>query len=317
MRFLLTSLAFVALSWNLSGCGSADDPKASAPPPDSTGTPGAAPTNPHDLTFKTGEFEVPAGDSFECFYTDTITDKELSVISATGEQGPGGHHVVAYYTDTPRTPTHHPCEDDEMVSWHQIVGSGGDDKNSAEGLIALPEGLAVRVPAGKQLVIQTHYINTTGAEQKVSDAITMHTVEPEAVKAYANYFVMVDARFEVPPQGTFTSTSTCTLTRDFDTVLLLGHMHEHGKHYKLELLDGDVAETLYERDWQPSYASHPPTESHSMGEPLTLRKGTRLRQTCDWDNTTADPLIFPREMCVAFFYYFPDAGQIECELDTP
>jgi hypothetical protein len=309
MRLFWSSLVVAAFSWNLSGCGSTDDPGVGAPPPES-------PPN-NDLAFKTGDFEVPAGDSFECFYTDVTTDKELSVTSATGQQGPGGHHVVVYYTDAPRDPTHHPCDDSEMVSWHQIAGSGGDDTSGAEGLIGLPDGLAIRVPAGKQLVLQAHYINTTGATQTVSDSVTLHTVEPKDVKAYANYFVMVDAGFEVPPLGTLTSTSTCTLQRDLDTVVMLGHMHEHGKHYKLEQLNGDVAETLYEKDWQPSYASHPPTEYHSMAAPLTLKQGTRLRQTCEWNNTTADPLLFPREMCVAFFYYFPDVGQIECELDTP
>lgn len=316
MRLLWFPLAVAAFSWNLLGCGGADAPDASGSASNSTGASGGeSPSSSLDLTLETGDFEVPPGDSFECFYTDVTTDKELSITSATGHQGPGGHHIVAYYTDVPRAPAHHPCDDTEMVSWHQVAAGGGD--TSVEGLIELPAGLAVKLQAGKQLVLQAHYINTTGAAQTVNDAITIHAVKPEEVKAYANYFVAVDGSFEVPPQASLTRTSTCTVGRDLDTVLMLGHMHEWGKHYKLERLDGDAAETLYETDWVPAYASHPPVQHYTMDQPLKLKQGTKLRQTCEWNNTTADTLLFPREMCIAFFYYFPDAGQLDCEMEMP
>jgi hypothetical protein len=317
MRLFWSSLAVAALSWGLMGCGGAEAPDDNASSSSSSGASGGE--NPSssslDVTLKTGDFEVPPGDSFECFYTDVTTDKELSVVSATGHQGPGGHHIVAYYTDVSRAATHHPCEDAEMVSWHQVAGGNVD--TSVEGLVELPEGLAVKVPAGKQLVVQAHYINTSGAAQMVNDAITIHVVKPEEVKAYANYFVAIDGSFEVPPQGSFTRTSTCTVGRDLTTVLLLGHMHEWGKHYKLERLDGDAAETLYETEWVPTYTSHPPVKRYTMDQPLTLKQGTKLRQTCEWNNTTADTLLFPREMCIAFFYYFPDVGALECEMEMP
>ncbi len=296
----------VAIACGLVACGGSDESSSSGPEPD-----------PSLLTFNTGEFEVPPGDVFECFYTDTFTEKELSITSAKGQQGPGGHHIVAYWTDTPRDPQHHACNDDEMVSWHQIAGSAGEDGTGAEGLVGLPDGLAIKVPAGKQLVLQAHYINTSGAPMTVNDTVSLQTVEPAEVKAYANYLVFLDEGFEVPPQSTFESSTTCTLTRDFDTVLLLGHMHEFGKHYRLERLDelGNVAETLYDKDWTPSYTSHPPVSNFTYDAPLALKKGMRLRQTCNWDNPSGDPLLFPREMCLAFFYYYPDAGELVCELD--
>jgi hypothetical protein len=201
-----------------------------------------------------------------------------------------------------------------MVSWHMIAGTGGEAVG--QGVISLPEGLAVKVPAGKQLVMQSHYINTTGKTEKVTDTAELKYLDPSEVKSYANFYALADNSFEVPSHATYQSTTLCTVDRDFQFVLSLGHMHEFGTHYKLERIDdqGNVLETMHDEEWRPEYTSHPPVERWTMDQPLLLKKGTRLRQTCSWNNTSADALIFPREMCVGFFYYFPDQGELTCDL---
>lgn len=303
--------ALLACSAVMGGCGEPSDTPATT-----SGTPGEVK---NELTFHTGEFEAPAGDSFECFYTDTTTDKELNAVYASATQGSGGHHVTIYYTDTPRKAQHHPCSDAEMASWHQISAAGGEGmtNSGAEGLVTLPPGLAVKIAAGKQIVVQSHYINTTGAPEKVNDSITLHFVDTKDVKAYANYYVMNNDEFEVAPQAKLTSQRTCTLGMDLDTVVLLGHMHQAGKHFKLERADaeGQPYETLYDHDWAEEYASHPPVLNYTMEKPLHFNKGMKLRTTCTWDNSSANPMIFPNEMCIAFMYYFPDAGEQYCDLD--
>ncbi len=268
----------------------------------------------HSLSFETETFEVPPGDSFECFYTDTFTDREIAVWAAEGLQGPGGHHILAYYTEVPRDPQHHPCDDAEMVSWHQLAGSSGDDVG--EPVIELKEGMAIRVPAGVQLVLQAHYINTTGAPYEVKDKVTLKLREAEEVSDYVNYFVTNDDSFEIPPQSEHTSVSYCTLEQDLDVVLSLGHLHEAGKHFKFEILDdhGDVAQTVRDDAWSPEMASHPNSDYYPRSAPLALKKGMKVRQTCTWENTTSDPMLFPREMCVGFFYYAPGTGDLHCSM---
>jgi hypothetical protein len=277
-----------------------------------TGTTSGDQPSGEKLSFETGEFDVPEGDSFECIYTDTITDHEINVTGATGTQAAGGHHIVVYYTDTPREPTHHPCIDAEMVSWHQVAGASPD---GGEPVLVLPKGTAIKVPAGKQLVIQSHYINTTGATMKVNDKVSIDLAETDAVKEFLNYWVMVDLGFQVAPNSTGKSVTTCTVTEDIQTVLLLGHMHELGKHYKLERIDdqGVSQETIFETDWDPVYVSHPPLVTSTLEEPRVFTKGTRFRQTCEWNNNTPDPVLFPREMCLAFTLYFPDKGYFDCD----
>ncbi|MBL8740668.1 MAG: hypothetical protein JNK04_06235, partial [Myxococcales bacterium] len=38
------------------------------------------------ITVELPEFPIPVGESFQCYYSDTITDKELSVVAASGKQ---------------------------------------------------------------------------------------------------------------------------------------------------------------------------------------------------------------------------------------
>jgi hypothetical protein len=272
------------------------------------------PQDPNDITFQTGQFVAPPGDSLTCFYLDTKTTKELSVTGAKAMQGPGGHHVIIYWIDEPRSAQHHTCTDAEMVSWHQIAGAA-NNSNGAEGLLALPEGAALKVPPGKQLGIQAHYINASPKAETVDDSITIHTMDPSDVKEYVNYYAMNNDTFVVPPHGSLKQASTCTTTQELKNVLLLGHMHEYGTHYKLETLDanGKSDKTLYEEAWYPLYTTHPPLKTFPLDAPLTIAKGTTLQQTCEWVNTSAEPLAFPTEMCVAFFYYYPDNGELNCE----
>src|SRR5262249_6840347 len=160
--------------------------------------------------------EVPAGDSFTCFYLDRYTDRELSVRDAEGIQGPGGHHIVVYWTDQPREVEHHPCTDSEMVSWHQIAGGSGKATQAAEGSVTGPRtGLAIRVRPAKHLVRQPHNINTTGHPEKVTDPAKLPLVAPAEVKAYVNYLVTLDDSFKIPPASKLSRVSTCTLDRDF------------------------------------------------------------------------------------------------------
>jgi hypothetical protein len=255
---------------------------------------------------------VPAGDSFTCFYTDTITDRELNVGDAAGTQGPGGHHITIYYTDTKRDPQYHACNDAEMVAWHQIGGAS----DGGEPVVPLPVGGAIKVPAGKQIVVQSHYINTTGKAEKVNDGITLQLLDAAKVKEYIGFWVINDDSFMVPPMASATSVSTCTFKDELKTVLLLGHMHSYGKHYTLERIDGmgNALETVYDKEWEPQFAGHPPLLTGTLAEPITIPAGASFRQTCTWDNTTTDPILFPREMCITFGYYFPDQGSVFCDV---
>jgi hypothetical protein len=310
MKHRIYSSFIIASALFAHGCGQGD-----ASPP---GTPGGPPaagttaTKAAGFEFSTGPFEIQPGDTFECFYTNTITDHQLNVQTATAQQGPGGHHVTVYYTDQQVPVGHHPCNDVEMLGLHQIAGAA----EGKEGIIGLPDGYATKVPPGKQLVVQSHYIRTEPGPLTVDDKLELQTVDEANVKAFANAFVLVDGNFHLPPRTTSKSVTDCVVPKDLDVLLLLGHMHEWGSHYKIERIDdaGKPAETIYETDWEPLFLSHPPVNAYGAATPLKLTKGMRLRQTCEWKNTEDQEMAFPREMCVMFSYYIPDDGFLQCEM---
>jgi hypothetical protein len=270
-----------------------------------------------DVTINTGEFEIAPGDTFECFYTDVHTpNTEVGITGALGKQGPGGHHITVYYTDLEHPVGHHACSDSEMVQWRQVAGADAID-TGPDAQFQLPAGMAYKVPPGKQILLQSHYINATGKPMKVTSEVTVKIVAPETVKTWVNQYQSSFEAFSIPPKGTAKGGQTCTINEDINVFLLTGHMHEWGKHYKLETVDaaGNSLETIYEHDWEPSFFSHPPLGKWDPAKPWVIKKGTKLRQTCEWQNDTADEIIFPREMCVFFGYYFPDKGTVWCEKD--
>jgi hypothetical protein len=282
----------------LTACGSSSTQQP--PPPPATDT----------LNVDTGSFTIPAGESLTCVYTTTTTDTEIYVGPASAQQGPGGHHVILYYTDVPKTPTNHICTDEEMLSWHMLAGAA----SNKEPVVSMPAGGALKVPAGKQLVIQSHYINTTGASMTVDDTMSVQLLQAADVKQFLNFFAMVDLGFSIPPQATAKHVTTCTLPNDIQAVTLLGHMHEYGQHFTFEEIDaqGNNVSTPYDTAWQPQYMTHPPLITSTLDTPTIYKAGTIFRQTCEWNNTTAQTMSFPTEMCVAYAVYFPDQGFIDC-----
>jgi hypothetical protein len=268
------------------------------------------------LTIDTGAFEIPAGDSSNCFYTGAHSPADFNVPSATAIQGPTGHHALIYYIDADRPVGHHICSDAEMVSWNQIIGASLVDGNGGEFQTGVPAGAAVKVPEGKQIVIQFHHVNTTGKPMMVDDSVTIKSLAASDVKFFINSWLMFDEQVELPAQAKTTRVTECTVDEDLDVITFAGHMHEWGTHYTLERL-GAGAATLYDSDWSPSYSSHPPLVTYTLDAPYKLAAGTLIRQTCVWDNNTPDVMTVPKEMCAAFAYYFPDHGQINCNVQYP
>src|SRR4029453_11353651 len=123
-----------------------------------------------------------------------------------------------------------------------------------------------------------------------------------------------DGSFQIPANADYTHETYCTVPKDLNIVLQLGHMHEHGSRFIWEIVDDadNQVELLRDDAWAPEYASHPPITTYPLASPLVLTKGMRLRQACQWHNSSTETLEFPREMCVGFGYYYPEDGEVYC-----
>lgn len=261
------------------------------------------------LSLTTGDFEVPPGEMLECFFTDVIADRELSVIGASSHQGSagGGHHLAVYYTDALRKPGHRPCTDGDMVE-HFVVGAVGHQS------FMLPKGLSVKVPRNTQLILQSHYVNTTGAALRTDDRIDLHLADPGHPTVPMQMFLIVDMAFEIPAKSGYSSVMLCAVPRDLRIIQIKGHMHDLGARFRLEIVDasGQVRQTLYDEPWIPAWKFTPPSRTYPLEHPLVLSAGTLLRQTCQWENPNDRPIRYPQEMCSGILSYSPGEGEFAC-----
>ncbi len=305
-----STLAIVLLSTALAACGSDVEPiemlDGFEPPAPAAG----------ELQFISPIVrDIPAGaDSTLCTYlpTDVSLDEAVDVIKARGFQSNlAGHHAILYMAERERPVDTHECTDDDMVNARFLAGAGGGDAGGAYADI--PDGLAYRVDAGRQLMIQSHWINTGTSPVDGQAAFNIAVQPPSDQVQLANLFNWTTTQIAIPAGELGSASSRCTVEQDLNFYLVGGHAHEHGTRVRLTHTPaGGEATTFYDEDWVAYYAFDPPRMDLGAIDPMVIRAGDTLGVDCEYDNTTTGELAFPSEMCVGFGFYFPAVSQLDC-----
>lgn len=331
-------MAVVAVCWV--GCSSASDDggapadEADTAAPRATGTgddvsaagdtPGSGegawdpPQAEGTLRLWTGEMTIPAGDEMLFCTAFDKTTEEMWVNRIQGFQRKGGHHTsLLYNSKTERPVGISPCTDDDMTS-NVYVGTGNtvyDDENplNLNGGMDLPEGMALRVPKGAQLIVQSHYVNYTAKDLVWTDAIDVSTIPKGQVTTSLGTFQAGTANFEIPAGGTFGVDVECEIDETMTLLSLAGHTHRYGTLFQVRHERAGKEVELYNETngWQletdaPSIATFP------SGGPLTFEKGDILRIRCEWENTSDHDIGFPEEMCGLSSKFYPGEGVKFC-----
>jgi hypothetical protein len=261
---------------------------------------------PGGVQFATPIFEIPAGEEvFMCMRVPFEVDREMFVQSSRVFQADAGHHTLVFYSENSEgvNPEPHECDGFEMTDV-RIVTTG-----TADGVgLTMPEGVVLAIPEGAEIWVQSHYINATEKLRRVQDVVNLELIEPDEVRQVAGTFAQVDLTFTLAPQAETTRVLECQIPHEMTVPWILPHMHEWGKSFKIEVLEDD--ETVYELsgDWFESARDDFPIEQ--LDEYLELGPQHTVRTTCHWFNDGAEPLLFPQEMCVTFFPYFPGDGSL-------
>jgi hypothetical protein len=248
----------------------------------------------------------PDGSYEYCTWTNVVLDHDIWIKSSLGMQTETGHHVVVFYTMTPAPPGQSRiCNDSDMASFRfGIVGNG----EGVEQKNTLPGDLAVHIPAGAQIVINHHYLNASAqAVPQAQSAVNVYYADPNAKRELASSIAFVDTAMSIAT-GQSSVDVTCTINNDYSTWYFIPHMHNWGTHITVQHLSGSTTKNLFDLDWDPSFAFHPPAMTMDPTQPYVLHKGDQLKVHCDYDNTTNAPLTFGAEMCVAFAQTVDDAG---------
>ena len=253
---------------------------------------------------------IPAGaDVTYCTFTNVILDQPLLLHNTKGRQSNLGHHIILFSNPTPQPAKTVSCDSADMESFRQVIGGGGGEGTT---VWAPPARVAALIPAGSQLVIQTHWINTT---DRPHDAQGMIITEPATMMPdtiIAGSLAVVATSFRIPANQRFTASTECELKQDKSFLMVIGHEHEWGTHVTLEHLPaGGTPVTLWDSAFNRDFTFNPPVNEYPLDAPLLVKMGDRLRVTCEWQNSTASPIEFPQEMCV-LFGYTSDGETIQC-----
>jgi peroxiredoxin len=152
--------------------------------------------------------------------------------------------------------------------------------------LALPDGMAKRIPAGWRIVLVLHY-TVVGSPQSDRTRLGLKFADPKRVKKEVATKLMYDLNLAIPPGvSDHVVSQTWQIKNDVELLAFFPHMHLRGKSFRYEALHADGREEIlldvprYDFNWQHRYV---------LAEPKRLPAGTRLRCAAVYDNSAANP----------------------------
>jgi hypothetical protein len=185
---------------------------------------------------------------------------------------------------------------------HSLFGSGvGTDT------LYFPEGTAILVPKGQQLLLNLHLYNATDADIEGLSGTKIIEIPEADVTELAEGVLAGTVAIKIPPNETTVTTGHCTMSQDFTIFAVAPHMHQLG---------------IYERVFAEPAGKDPISihdepytfdeQSYKLIEPVALAKGDKVRVECTHQNTTNKMVTFGEssfaEMCFAGLYRIPAVG---------
>jgi len=294
-RTLAKTRGFAALALlpTVVACGgSSEDPPAPSPDPPSTGG--------EWRTLLTGEWTLPAGtEGYSCVRHTVTEDLWVNGFEAIS---PGGTHHTLLTVGEPTAPDGLTICNAGENRTHSVYGSGvGPEK------LEFPEGIALKIPKGAQLLLNLHLFNTGGADLSGTSGTKVRVIPESAVTTVAEGVLAGTIAIDIPPQETSTTTGWCSMSNDVTLFAVAPHMHQLGVYEKVTAESGAKGEVkLFDGPYNFD------DQSYHLIEPLDLKKGERVRVECTHTNTTTKPVRFGEstlaEMCFAGIYRYPADG---------
>ena len=264
------------------------------------------------LRLESPAIEVPPFSEVVVCSEVATPEADLLVQSILAQQMVGGHHVALFVAMAPRG-NGDPIDCLDEMTQYRFITAG----NSKGERTSLPDGQALKVPAGETLVLQSHYINTTAETRWVMDSMDLIAPPDGSDIIITDALIINTTAIDIPAGAEdFEVTKTCRLESDLHIEQVTGHTHEHGVWFELSAQRaGEEPVRLFHSTDGPvlrDFAGFSPAS-------IDLTTGDELTITCRWSNPGNDPLRFPREMCAGVMYYTPGVGALLCDTndETP
>ncbi len=241
----------------------------------------------------------PGSEGYRCV---TRTVPEEVYIAAFSPLSPNGtHHTVVVVNRTPSGP--------DGVSVCGVLG-GGELRLQGAGAgtepSEMPPGVAMKVGAGTQLMMNLHLFNATDSVLRGTSGMRIKRLKKEQVKSEAEVRLIGPLSLQIP-RGRVVQRGGCAMTRAATVFSVSPHMHQLGVHAKViarRASGGD--EVLYDAayDFGHQYV-------YSIDE-VQLAAGDRIDVECTYLNTTDHVVGWGdsslSEMCFAGVGVYPSTG---------
>lgn len=330
-RFLTTEEKQLLASWVESGALRRDPGYRPPAPEKSQGLPDVS------ITLDMGQTYTPQGsnetphDDYRCFFVDPVLDQESFM--AGYEVVPGDprvvHHIILMsLSDEDEAKAEALEAQDERPGWSCLTGAGEGISYyqlvlawaPGSNVETLPEGMGLKIPAGRRLVMQMHYNLLNGS---YPDRTRVKFDLKDSVDEEVRILLPGDFDFELQP-GLAEETISYRLPlaqikyyyeysegTSFDALKLLGaapHMHLLGRKQRLSVVEGTsrtlkekacLAETdRYDFNWQLTFFYQTPVQVSASDD---------LFISCTYDTTSrTEPVHYGEttedEMCLTGLY---------------
>jgi hypothetical protein len=246
-----------------------------------------------------GSWQVPSGSEIYTCVRTTL-DHDVSIRSFEAINPRGTHHTVLTVGPPSAPDGQTPCNSFEQHN--TLIFGSGVGTNPFE----FPEGVAVRLHAGQQLLLNLHLFNTSGADITGTSGTRALVVEPSEVTAEAESILAGTLSLTLPPKEETKTLATCTINSESTLFGVQPHMHQLGTHMKVVARVGGVDQVIHDGDYdfgeQPIYPM----------APLKMGPGDTLHVECTHMNTT-DAVVnwgesSKAEMCHGGVYRYPAAN---------
>ncbi len=259
-----------------------------------------------DLVLKmAGRFEVPASgsDIYRSFVlpANLPEDKWVKALELRPAARGAVHHAL-FFIDTSGEARQQDGKDGKpglagMSFLRQsLSGDGAEATRGLGGYVPgampnkLPGDLAMLLPKGGDIVMQTHFHPSGKTEMEQAELALYFADKPptrQLVPVQLPPLFGKLAGLDVPAgESDFEISQTFTLPVDVEAIGISGHAHYICREMEMKatLPDGGVVELLTIDDWDLDWQ-----DQYQFKEPLKLPAGTRLDARLVYDNSSANP----------------------------
>ncbi len=270
-----------------------------------------------------GPHPVPDGtEVLRCFWTKV--PEELDVTEIEVKYNSGSHHLDIFTVDYQMPDGDFDCsKPEEWGAWPSEIERGLDPESAMPTILVgfqndtvswkLPEGVSYRVPAGQQLMIQSHFANVASqdtATARLYDIINFHAAAAPTAHAAETLF---DEDFDIflPAHQETSVTRFCEFPEEVNLIALFGHFHSRGVSHNVWTWDPatqTTGEMIYESlDWDdpPFYVA-----GDHWAQPLAT---TGIKMTATWNNFEDRDIVWgnfveQNEHFETYAFFYPYLG---------